>query len=1171
MATVSARLVATSLLVTALITADPPAPSSAVVAEPAELPASIDGSTSVDDANDLNGVCRTFHTSGSWWRYEWCHEGHVRQYSVDATTGDEADVILLGTFDATHSSNLHNNRAPDNHRAYLSHVFLHGDMCASAQVARHRSTQVRFTCCVFRPQETYIESVAEPRLCDYLVTVCTPTACRTSPPPPSNMTLKTKEELAATVKRMFYHAYDSYMTHAFPLDNLKPISCKGENFELGKIPMLTLIDTLDTLVVFGDKDEFRRAVALVTSHATFDLDAEVSVFETTIRVLGGLLSAHLFAIDPALDVYSNASYSGGLLDLAVDLADRLLPAFLTKTGIPYGTVNLRRGVPKGETTIASTAGAGSLSIEFTMLSVLTKNPIYAKAARHAVRGLFFRRSALGLVGKHIDTKTGEWTESTSGPGSNSDSFYEYLLKMYVLFGDMEAYNMFQPVYSSVMEHNKHGDWYTDVSMWDGCVNAAYGAFVFENLVAFWPGMQSLLGDFTSSTRSLNAFYQVWQKYSFLPEQFDVGRWRPKKPTLNGYPLRPELLESTFYVHVATNDPSWLTAGALAVQSLERYAKTTCGYASIADVESRAQDDTMPSFFLSETCKYLYLLFDDTNFLRTANYVFTTEAHPFPVLPPALVDPILRASDEQTYVIPHTMPATPPTCPVLEFWRDFGFHRGFFDDAFEKTRPRCQPPSTKNKSTAPSATRGKDDGMATTSSLYGGKLLGSFQVEQLVSGFRVTRTSHPNEWIKVTNLGDPQIVVESEQHAAMTSSPPLTEFRVYDFATHAMRRCRLVLARGATISCSAAQFGLTRDAAVTVSIQNAPLKYGSPEQGCSALQSTPHRVVVVHRGECYFEEKARHAMHAGAAAAVVVNALDKGGGLMIMGPSKDSTTQTDMDIPVVMVPFGADAMLREAEANHEPISLEVGIVTDAQHLRVSGSRFDMAIAGADGWGIKLVAKRKPRDDNNDALVWTISITDAAAGGTVESARHDADPASLTHDDVDEYHMKLKLLGFTDDQLAHMGSDDPEARLDALVKGLRALGLEDVATVLLDESSSTKEIDHITALSTGVPATTDPTTPSTAMSDRPDEAAGDLFASPKLDLAPEVLGPAPSTRDDPLELPYDPRNPDTPAELPDGSPTTPSFERVAPLPVAVDRDERADKTCAAKRDSSYCNLT
>eukprot|EP01032_Pedospumella_encystans_P014282 gene14282-16419_t len=184
---------------------------------------------------------------------------------------------------------------------------------------------------------------------------------------PLYVTSAEQRDLKERSKQMFYHAYDSYMHNAFPEAELLPISCTGGKFDLIKIPLVTLIDTLDTLVILGNHSEFRRAVNIIsTDLPDFNLDANVSVFETTIRVLGGLLSAHLMAIDPKLNIYDEhtAPYDGRLLSLSLDLGERLLPAFETRTSIPYGTVNLRYGVPRGETKIASTAGAGSLLLEF---------------------------------------------------------------------------------------------------------------------------------------------------------------------------------------------------------------------------------------------------------------------------------------------------------------------------------------------------------------------------------------------------------------------------------------------------------------------------------------------------------------------------------------------------------------------------------------------------------------------------------------------------------------------------------------------------------------------------------------------------------------------------------------------------------------------------------------
>ncbi|KAI7743574.1 hypothetical protein M8C21_000773, partial [Ambrosia artemisiifolia] len=104
------------------------------------------------------------------------------------------------------------------------------------------------------------------------------------------------------------------------------------------------------------------------------------------------------------------SYDDELLHLAEDLARRLLPAFDTPTGIPYGSVNLLHGVDENESKITSTAGGGTLTLEFGVLSRLTNDPIFEQVTKNAVRGIWARRSKLNLVGAHIDVFTGDWTQ-----------------------------------------------------------------------------------------------------------------------------------------------------------------------------------------------------------------------------------------------------------------------------------------------------------------------------------------------------------------------------------------------------------------------------------------------------------------------------------------------------------------------------------------------------------------------------------------------------------------------------------------------------------------------------------------------------------------------------------------------------------------------------------------
>uniref|UniRef100_A0A0E0JPC8 alpha-1,2-Mannosidase n=1 Tax=Oryza punctata TaxID=4537 RepID=A0A0E0JPC8_ORYPU len=380
------------------------------------------------------------------------------------------------------------------------------------------------------------------------------------------------------VKDMFYHAFDGYMQHAFPLDELRPLSCQGED-SLGGYA-LTLIDSLDTLALLGDKERFDAAVEWVSKNVRFDINKTVSVFETNIRILGGLLSAHLIASDYTTGMRIQ-SYDDQLLHLAADLAQRLLPAFDTPT-------------------------------------------VYERVTKNSVRGIWARRSKLDLVGAHINVFTGEWTQKDAGIGTSIDSFYEYLLK--------EAYK-------AAMHYLHHDPWYVEVNMNSGATVWP----LFNSLQAFWPGLQVLAGDVDPAIRTHAAFFSVWKKYGFTPEGFNLAT----STVQNGqrsYPLRPELIESTYWLFKATRDYRYLDVGRDILASLQYGAKCPCGYCHISDVETHQQDDHMESFFLAETVKYLWLLFDlaagPDNIVENGpyKYIFSTEGHLLPATPQiALLD------------------------------------------------------------------------------------------------------------------------------------------------------------------------------------------------------------------------------------------------------------------------------------------------------------------------------------------------------------------------------------------------------------------------------------------------------------------------------------------------------------------------------------------------------
>ncbi|KAK3035802.1 hypothetical protein RJ639_034618 [Escallonia herrerae] len=444
-----------------------------------------------------------------------------------------------------------------------------------------------------------------------------------------------KRRMSDKVRKMFYHAYDNYMTYAFPHDELKPLTktftdslSELGNLKLEHLPQkyngsaLTLVESLSSLVILGNNTEFERAVVWLSENLTFDVDARINLFECNIRVLGGLVSAHLLATD-STNRLVQGTYKNELLVLAENLGRRFLPAFDTPTGLPYAWINLKYGVLENETTETSTSGCGSLILEMGALSRLTGDTRFESAALRALRKLWSMRSSLNLLGTTLDVTTGEWIEHSSGIGAGVDSFYEYLIKAHILFGRDEFWRMFQSAYVAVQKYFRHGPWYHEADMRTG--KATY--WQLTSLQAFWPGV--LVGDIPAANSSHREFFHIWEKFGVLPERYLLDHLI-LHPTEKYYPLRPELAESTFYLYQATRDPWYIEVGASIVDSLNLYTKVEGGFASVRDVTTMQLEDHQHSFFLAETCKYLYLLFDDS-FLVGRNYIFTTEGHPLPIL------------------------------------------------------------------------------------------------------------------------------------------------------------------------------------------------------------------------------------------------------------------------------------------------------------------------------------------------------------------------------------------------------------------------------------------------------------------------------------------------------------------------------------------------------------
>jgi mannosidase alpha-like ER degradation enhancer 3 len=237
----------------------------------------------------------------------------------------------------------------------------------------------------------------------------------------NQMTEKERLSLRDEAEDMFFHAYNAYMEVAWPADELMPLSCKGRyrGREVGRGDIdealgnfsLTLIDSLDMLVVLGRIDEFEQAVLKVVETVRFDTDVVVSVFETNIRIVGGLVSGHVLA-EYVRDRSERMSwYSGQLLNMALDVGTRLLPAFNTTTGLPYPRVNLNSGLKgvSNQLQLTCTACAGTMILEFAALSRLSGESIFEEVASKAMDYLWAaRHRQSNLVGNVLNVNTGDW-------------------------------------------------------------------------------------------------------------------------------------------------------------------------------------------------------------------------------------------------------------------------------------------------------------------------------------------------------------------------------------------------------------------------------------------------------------------------------------------------------------------------------------------------------------------------------------------------------------------------------------------------------------------------------------------------------------------------------------------------------------------------------------------
>ncbi|MBN3303271.1 mannosyl-oligosaccharide 1,2-alpha-mannosidase IA isoform X1 [Amia ocellicauda] len=462
-----------------------------------------------------------------------------------------------------------------------------------------------------------------------------PGAAGREPPDPET------RERRAKIKEMMKFAWDSYKRYAWGSNELKPASKQGHSSNLfGNIQGATIVDSLDTLYIMEMHEEFEAATEWVEKNLDFNVNAEVSVFEVNIRFVGGLLSAYYLS---GKEVFRRK---------AVELGEKLLPAFKTPTGIPWALLNLKSGIgrnwPWASGGSSILAEYGTLHLEFMHLSKLSGNPVFAEKVMNIRKVLNRLDKPQGLYPNYLNPNSGQWGQHHVSVGGLGDSFYEYLLKAWLMSDKTDEegrklyYDAVQAIETSLIRKSSNG--LTYIAEWKGGLLE----HKMGHLTCFAGGMFALGSDGAPNDRTghqmelaaeiARTCHESYARTTLKlgPEafRFDGGvEAIATRQNEKYFILRPEVIETYMYMWRFTHDPKYRQWGWEAVQALEQHCRVDGGYSGIRDVYASHPnyDDVQQSFFLAETLKYLYLLFSEDDHLPFEHWVFNTEAHPFPVI------------------------------------------------------------------------------------------------------------------------------------------------------------------------------------------------------------------------------------------------------------------------------------------------------------------------------------------------------------------------------------------------------------------------------------------------------------------------------------------------------------------------------------------------------------
>eukprot|EP00029_Vermamoeba_vermiformis_P005380 TRINITY_DN1853_c0_g1_i1.p1 TRINITY_DN1853_c0_g1~~TRINITY_DN1853_c0_g1_i1.p1 ORF type:complete len:617 (+),score=182.80 TRINITY_DN1853_c0_g1_i1:23-1873(+) len=443
------------------------------------------------------------------------------------------------------------------------------------------------------------------------------------------------------VKKAFVHAYDGYENHCFGQDEYRPSSKQCANWlNLG----LTIVDSLDTMLIMGLEDHFSRARDWVRDKLDFNRDVSVSVFETNIRMVGGLLTVYDFTGDELF------------LRKSEECAKKLMPAFSTPSGLPKASVNLRSGatsLPSWTGGAAILAEVGTMQMEFAYLSQYVNNSIYAETALKVMDVLHAIKPSDSLYPMYVEVAPAKFRGGHVSLGAMGDSFYEYLLKLWLLFSKTKPlyrdmyYESADAIYKIMGQKLPKKDMFYVAEYNNGRKMNKH-----DHLACFTGGMFAL-GALHSDNPEIKKkhleagagiakfCYEMYRGMAsgLSPEYVNVDvdseALNPPMGDARAYIMRPETVETLFYMWRFTGEQKYRDWGWEIFEAIEKHCKASEGYTGLRDVTIAhpIKDDMQQSFFLAETLKYLYLLFSPDKYIPLDKYVFNTEAHPLSIFKP----------------------------------------------------------------------------------------------------------------------------------------------------------------------------------------------------------------------------------------------------------------------------------------------------------------------------------------------------------------------------------------------------------------------------------------------------------------------------------------------------------------------------------------------------------